>query len=134
MSSEQTALRRIMIIDDDGDIGESLRCWFEVNGYEVKVFTDGCSALASIALESERSPLDLVLLDLNMPGMDGMTVLHELRMRHREIPVIMMSGTSDPQAIRDAVRAGARDFVQKPMDLRFLREKCDRVLERRGMT
>lgn len=122
-----------MIIDDDGDIGESLRCWFEVIGYEVTVFTDGCSALASIALESERSPLDLVLLDLNMPGMDGMAVLRELRARHREIPVIMMSGTSDPQAVRDAVRAGARDYVQKPMDLRFLRERCERVLEQRGL-
>ncbi len=120
--------RRIMIIDDNLAICESLTVWLETLGYDAISFTDGCSALATIALEAGRSPLDLVLLDMNMPGMDGMAVLQELRRRHRDIPVIMMSGGSGREAFVEAVRAGARDYVTKPMDLMVLQRKCRQVL------
>ena len=121
-----------MIIDDDRFISEALQDRFESLGYEVLVFTDGYTALATIMLESSRSPLDLVLLDLNMPGIDGMTVLHELHRRHREIPVIMMSGTEDKGAFQKALRAGARDYVGKPLDFKILEQKCLKVLENGG--
>ena len=128
MASETIMRRRIMIIDDDRDVREALGCWLEAAGYEVLIFPDGYSALASIALELDRSPVDLILLDLNMPGMDGMAVLRELRRRQRTIPVIIMSGMYEQQVVRDAVSAGARDFVSKPIDLSRLRKTCERVL------
>lgn len=121
-------LRRIMIIDDSGDICEALTYWLEAIGYDAIACTDGCSALATITLESARSPLDLVLLDLNMPGMDGMAVLRELRQRHREIPVIIMSGTAMQEDFEEAVRVGACDFVQKPMDFALLQQKFQSAL------
>ena len=92
-------------------------------------FTDGCSALATIALESDRSPLDLILLDLIMPGMDGMTVLRELRRRYKEIPVIMMSALQEREVFKEALRIGASDYVHKPLDFNILEEKCHKILE-----
>lgn len=120
--------RRIMIIDDDRCIGEALRDRIQAAGYETIVMTDGCSALATIALESGRSPLDLVLLDLNMPGMDGMAVLRALHEKYPAIPVIMISATSEREAFADAVRAGARDYLPKPIDYKLLEEKCRKAL------
>lgn len=123
--------RRIMIIDDDRLIGEAVKDRLDALGYEAIAFTDGCSALATIALESKRSPLDLVLLDLVMPGMDGMAVLRELRHRHREIPVIMMSATQERETFMEALRVGARDYVRKPLDFNALEQKCRIILERK---
>jgi DNA-binding NtrC family response regulator len=120
---------RIMIIDDDRCICDALRDRLDALGYEAISFTDGCSALATIALESSRSPFDLVLLDLHMPGMDGMAVLGELHHQHRKTPVIIMSATSEREAFADAIRAGARDFLKKPIDSELLHQKCRTIFE-----
>ena len=121
--------RRIMIIDDDRYIGEAVKDRLDALGYDAIAFTDGCSALATIALESTRSPLDLVLLDLMMPGMNGMEVLRELRHRHREIPVIMMSTTEEKEDFMEALRVGGMDYVRKPLDFNMLEQKCRLILE-----
>jgi len=121
--------RRIVIIDDDRGIGEAVKDRLDSLGYDAIAFTDGCSALATIALESDRSPLDLILLDLIMPGMDGMTVLRELRHRYKEIPVIMMSALQEREVFKEALRIGASDYVHKPLDFNILEEKCHKILE-----
>jgi DNA-binding response OmpR family regulator len=129
MKWEVPMARRIMIIDDDRYIGEAVKDRLDALGYDAIAFTDGCSALATIALESTRSPLDLVLLDLMMPGMNGMEVLRELRHRHREIPVIMMSATEEREEFMEALRVGARDYVNKPLDFNILAHKCRLIFE-----
>lgn len=121
-----------MIIDDDRCIGEALRDRLDSIGYDTILMADGCSALATIALETNRSPIHLVLLDLNMPGMDGMAVLREMHYRHGHIPVIMMSATADREAFKAAIRAGAIDFLSKPIDYKLLEQKCRKMLEREG--
>jgi DNA-binding response OmpR family regulator len=117
-----------MIIDDDRCIGEALRDRLEAVGYEAIVMTDGYSALANMALEIGRSPLDLVLLDLNMPGMDGMAVLREMRHKYPGIPVIMVSATSERGNFTEAMRIGARDYLPKPIDYKVLVHKCQKAL------
>ncbi len=119
--------QRIMIIDDDRHICDALADRLRALGYEVVPFTDGCSALASLALESARSPVDLVLLDLNMPGMDGMTVLKELKSKHRGIPVIMMSATPSQESFKKAIEEGARDWIRKPMEAEVLTYKIAKL-------
>ena len=124
--------RRIMIIDDDRDICDALAHRLEVMGYEPIAYTDGCSALSAITLEHERSPTHLVLLDLHMPGMDGMAVLREMKMKHPQIPVIIMSGTSLRDGFEKAIEAGACDWIGKPIDFPALRSKVDRVFQADG--
>lgn len=120
--------QRIMIIDDDRSICDVLSDLLNGLGYEVLAFTDGCSALATMALESGRSRLDVVLLDLNMPGMDGMAVLREIRAKYPGIPVIMMSGTPAQESFKKAIDEGVRDWIRKPIDVEVLKEKLAKVV------
>jgi len=119
--------RRIMIIDDDRSLCDRLTELLRVLGYDAIAFTDGCSALATMALESGRSRLDAVLLDLNMPGMNGMAVLKEMSVRHPDVPVIMVSSTLDQESTREAMAYGAKDWIQKPIDLELLKDKLAMV-------
>lgn len=121
--------RRIMIIDDDRSICDLLTELFRALGHEALAFTDGCSALATMALESGRSRLDVVLLDLNMPGMNGMAVLREMRTQHPGVPVIMMSGTPDQESLREAIAQGAKDWIRKPIDAEVLTYKLAKVYQ-----
>jgi len=117
-----------MIVEDDRCIGEGVRDRLESMGYETVLRTDGYSALATMALEHHRSPVHLVLLDLRLPGMGGMSVLGELRKIYPEIPVIIMSATAERKDSLEAIQAGARDFLPKPIDPRMLEEKCRKIL------
>jgi len=119
---------RIMIVEDDRCIGESMQDRLQSLGYDTVLMTDGYSALATMALEHHRSPVQLVLLDLRLPGMDGMLVLGELRKIYPEIPVIMMSATAERADSLEAIKAGAQDFLAKPIDPRMLEEKCRKML------
>lgn len=118
-----------MIIDDDRSLCNLLTERFHVLGHEAIAFTDGCSALATMALESGRSRLDAVLLDLNMPGMNGMTVLKEMRAKHPGVPVIMMSAAPDQESVREAFSHGARDWIGKPIDMEMLKNKLAKVFK-----
>ncbi|OQW30538.1 MAG: hypothetical protein A4E19_09520 [Nitrospira sp. SG-bin1] len=116
-----------MIIDDDRSICNVLSELVRVLGHEALAFTDGCSALATMALEAGRSRLDLVLLDLNMPGMNGMAVLREMRTRHPGIPVIMMSETSDQESFSESMAQGVKGWIRKPIDVEMLKDKLART-------
>jgi DNA-binding response OmpR family regulator len=113
-----------MIVDDNRDICDGLKDRLDMWGYDVVICHDGASALAMIHLESIRSPFHLVLLDLNMPGMEGMAVLRRLRHQDNGIPVIIMSATARHEAFWDGIQAGAVDFIRKPIDYEELGRKC----------
>lgn len=88
---------RIMIVDDDLLMCEILKDRLEALGYSVIVVNDGHSALALLALETKPAPIPLVLLDVNMPGLDGFSVLRRMRASHPEIAVLMMSAALDEE-------------------------------------
>lgn len=119
---------RIMIVDDDRDICEALKDRLRASGYDVVTCHDGPSALAMMTLESTRSPIHLVLLDLQLPGMDGMTVLRRLGGPDNAIPVIIMSATARPEDFLAAIEAGAVACLQKPIDHEDLYRKCHLAL------
>ncbi|MEM6457422.1 MAG: sigma-54 dependent transcriptional regulator [Acidobacteriota bacterium] len=101
----------VLIVDDEADIRDSLSMILEYEGYRVDEAHDGRTALAKVA---ERAP-DAVLLDIKMPGMDGLETIEALRARGYAMPVLMISGHGDIQTAVEATRAGAYDFFEKPL-------------------
>lgn len=102
---------RVLIVDDEPNIRRMLSSLLEAEGHSTRAAEDGAAAL--VALETEEP--DVVLLDLALPGADGLTVLHTIRERWPDLPVIMMSGRA---TLSDAVRAtriGAFHFLEKPL-------------------
>jgi two-component system nitrogen regulation response regulator NtrX len=101
---------KILVVDDDPGIRDALRMILEYEGYEVLMAPDGKSALA--ALESTK--IDGVLLDIKMPGMDGLEILDRIVAREDAPPVLMISGHGDIATAVEATRRGASDFLEKP--------------------
>jgi DNA-binding response OmpR family regulator len=104
---------RLAIVDDDPHFVGYLETLLRTRGYEVQPFTSGADLLQ--ALHGDSAP-DVVLLDVLMPGMDGLDTLRALRVAHPGVQVIMLSGRQMPSTIVDAVRLGAADYVVKPDD------------------
>ena len=104
---------RLALVDDDQQFVEYLETLLRSRGYEVQAFTSGADLLQS--LHSEAPP-DVVLLDVSMPGMDGLETLKAIRAAHPHVQVIMLSGRNAPGTIVDAIRQGALDYVVKPDD------------------
>jgi two-component system nitrogen regulation response regulator NtrX len=103
---------RILVIDDEIAIRDSLRMTLEYNGFEFLAAATGQEGLAL----AERDAPDLVLLDIKMPGMDGLEVLGRLRSLNESLPVVMISGHGTTSTAVDAIKRGAVDFLDKPFD------------------
>ena len=102
---------RILVIDDEAAIRDSLRMILEYEDYR---FVGASSGQEGIALCQRERP-DLVLLDIKMPGMDGMEVLRSLRASDDTLPVVMISGHGTTATAVDAIKSGAADFLEKPL-------------------
>jgi two-component system nitrogen regulation response regulator NtrX len=103
---------RILVVDDDPDIRSSLELCLQYEGFEVVTAPGGAAALDAV----ERLELGAVLLDVKMPGMDGIELLGRLQAMRPELPVIMISGHADIRTAVDAIKKGAEDFLEKPLD------------------
>ncbi|MBP7813369.1 MAG: sigma-54-dependent Fis family transcriptional regulator, partial [Thermoanaerobaculia bacterium] len=101
----------VLVVDDEKAIRDSLRMILEFEDYRVDEAADGDAALRRVA---ERLP-DAVLLDIKMPGLDGLAVLRMLRERGHDVPVLMITGHGDVQTAVEATRQGAFDFLEKPL-------------------
>lgn len=117
--------RRLLIIDDNPMICEALKDRLEAMGYTVIVAHDGRTGLALMALEAKQTPIGGVLLDLQMPIMDGIQVLGELRTQHAHVPVVMMTAEQDHSFREKALSLGARQYILKPVDAKRLRQICE---------
>lgn len=117
---------RILVVDDEPDIRETVRDILEDEGYEVTVAENGLAARRSFA----RHAHDLVLLDIWMPDVDGITLLKEWSSPGGlECPVVVMSGHGSVETAIEATRLGAHDFVQKPISLARLLSIVSQALE-----
>jgi len=101
---------RILVIDDEAAIRDSLRMTLEYEGYE---FIGAATGQEGLALAEREAP-DLVLLDVKMPGMDGIEVLERLRHMNESLPVVVVSGHGTISTAVEATKKGAFDFIEKP--------------------
>jgi len=123
--SGQKAGKRILLVDDDAEIVESLRLALEANGYTVLVARDGNQGLAL----SERENPDLVILDMMMPKRSGFLVLEKMR-RTRETPmrVIMITANEGTRHKAYAEMLGVDDYIRKPFPMDRLIESVERLI------
>ena len=108
--------QRILIADDDNDLRTALGQLLELEGFGIAEAPDGEAALAL----TQQTRYDLVLLDVKMPGRDGLEVLAVLHARWPSLPVIMMSGQPGRNTVANALEGGACDFILKPFDDEFV--------------
>jgi len=108
--------KRILVVEDDMDIRIALGDRLKSMGFDVVTEDNGHSALSRIVLEVPRSLIHGVLLDLHIPVVDGITVLRQIRDRHPQIPIIVMSATNDPAQFIEARQLGASSYLRKPFD------------------
>jgi len=123
--SNETAAKRILLVDDDRDILESMRFALQANGYEVFIAKDGNQGLAMV----ERCDPDLMVLDMMMPKRSGFLVLETLR-RSREFPIriIMITGNEGNRHRIYAEQLGVDDYIRKPFTMDSLLDRIKRLL------
>jgi DNA-binding response OmpR family regulator len=123
--NSQKSSKRILLVDDDAEIIESLRLALEGNGYTVLVARDGNQGLAL----SERENPDLVILDMMMPKRSGFLVLEKMR-RTREVPlrVIMITANEGSRHKAYAEMLGVDDYIRKPFPMDRLIESVQRLI------
>jgi len=114
------ATGRILIIDDEAEIRESLQTLLELEGYEVTTAASGAKGLARVG----EKPFDLVLLDKALPDQDGFEVLASLRERDNALPVIMITAYGTLENAVHAMQAGATNFIQKPWTTKSCLQMC----------
>ena len=114
-AAEPAEAAHLLVVDDHAENRDLLARRLRGQGFTVAVAADGEEALRAL----ERTPFDLVLLDVVMPGMSGLDVLGDLRSRHglADLPVIMATARDDSSDVVAALRLGANDYVTKPLDL-----------------
>jgi DNA-binding response OmpR family regulator len=109
-------MARVLVVDDEPDSVELLQEFLTGKGYEVITASNGDDALKKVKAERPH----LILLDVRMPGMSGFDVLREVRQFDQEVGVIMVTGVNEEEAGRQALKAGAFDYIVKPLDLEYL--------------
>lgn len=119
-------LQKIALVDDDQNILTSVSMALEAEGFDVDTYPDGVAALKGIG----REPVDLAVLDIKMPHMDGMELLGEIR-KNDALPVIFLTSKDDEVDEVLGLRMGADDYIKKPFSQRLLIERIRAILRRR---
>jgi two-component system nitrogen regulation response regulator NtrX len=122
---------RILIVDDEASIRRSLAGLLTDEGWDVADAADGDAALA--AVREEAGHFDVVLLDIAMPGRDGIAVLEDLRAEFSELPVVMMSGHGNIETAVRSTRLGAFDFIEKPLSAEKLLLTIQHAVDQRRL-
>jgi two-component system response regulator MprA len=128
MATETTA--RVLVAEDDRSVRESLVLALSVEGYEVEAVPDGRQALDAIAREAP----DVVVLDVMMPVLDGLTVCRRLRAQHCEIPILMLTARHEVSDRVSGLDAGADDYLPKPFSLDELLARLRALLRRTSVS
>ena len=115
----------ILVVDDDETVGTTFRQFLTLEGHAVELANGGKAALEMVA----ATPPDLVIMDIRMPGLDGLETLRLLREIAPRVAVILVTAYGTSQTSIDAMRLGAFDYLMKPLDLDELRVVIDRALE-----
>jgi two-component system response regulator MprA len=120
---------KILVVDDERAVRESLRRALELEGYEIELAEDGRQALERLAREDQP---DAVILDVLMPGVDGLEVCRTLRSQGSRLPVLMLTARTQVEDRVEGLDAGADDYLTKPFALEELLARVRALLRRSG--
>ncbi|MBU1125224.1 MAG: response regulator [Candidatus Omnitrophica bacterium] len=118
-------MKKVLIVDDEPQFVELIKIRLEANGYETKTASTGEEGLVYV----ENHPPDAVLLDILMPGIDGLEVLRRIRKKNKSIPVFMLTAFSDEKRFLQAKELGASGFIVKTGDLKKEIENITNMLK-----
>lgn len=121
---------RIFVVDDDNDHLRAVTDWLTVSGFDVMAFERAEDAFKAVV---DQSP-DLVLTDLRMPGIDGVTLLNSIKRKAAGVPVILLTAHGDVAVAVDAMKRGAEDFIEKPYDADRLVAILTKAIEKGRMS
>ncbi|OYT74008.1 MAG: hypothetical protein CFK49_10310, partial [Armatimonadetes bacterium JP3_11] len=121
--------RHVLIVDDDDLVRETLHFVLEDGGYRVYAASSGAEALRLL----EREPIDIVLSDIFMPGMNGFDLLRQIREVAPNTPVILITGYGNIEMAREALKQGASDFITKPYNIHEIPIMIERNLTRHSL-
>ncbi len=129
-ASARDRRERVLVVDDSEGIRSYLASLLELRGYQVDTCEDGRRALE--LLDAGAAP-EVILLDVMMPGMDGIETLRQIREKHPQSDVVMLSVVGRAQTIVEAMRLGAADYLNKPFEAEDLDARLRELLERRQL-
>lgn len=112
---------RLLLVDDEERFLATTRILLEKRGVETLTAVNGSDALAVL----DEKPVDVVILDVKMPGMDGVEVLRRIKQKHPLVEVIMLTGHGSVESAVEGLKLGAFDYVMKPMDIPDLLAKAE---------
>jgi len=116
---------KLLVVDDEQEICEFLKSFFEERDYTVSVANTGEQALTQMKSEKPQ----VVLLDIKMPGMDGIQTLKEIKMKHPKSKVIMVTAIETRDRIEECLRLGADNYITKPLSLDYLEHDVQEKIE-----
>jgi len=123
---------RVLIVEDEHHLAEGLRFNLVAEGFDAEVVDSGERALER--LQAPVSPIDLVVLDVMLPGKDGFSVVTELRQMRNFVPVLMLTARGRPEDVLKGFAAGADDYLPKPTELAILLARIGGLLRRSAWT
>lgn len=119
---------RILIVEDEESLSELLRINLETEGYRVDVARDGKQAMESFSKKS----FHLILLDIMLPKMDGITVCRKIRAENRNVPILFLTAKNSSKDRIEGLRMGGDDYLGKPFELEELLLRVEKLLGRKG--
>lgn len=119
---------RILVVDDEPDVLALVADILTLAGYEVATVTGAAEALMLVQVAAP----DVILLDIGMPGMDGLTALQRLRVLKPHVPIVMLTGNTDEEIGRTTLRWGAFDYVGKPFHAAHLERVVEMAVAHHG--
>ena len=122
-------MSRILVVEDEPHIADGMRFNLEAEGHEVTVTGDGEQALA--LLVDDQKPMDVVILDVMLPGKDGFETAAELRAAGQYVPILMLTARGRADDVLRGFEAGADDYLPKPFELAILLARVNGLLRRR---
>jgi len=115
---------KLLVVDDQMGVRRLLYEAFSVEGYEVEMAANGHEALEKVKLAMP----DLILMDMKMPGMNGLQTLQEIKKINDAVVVIMMTAYGELEIVAEAVKLGIKEYVTKPFDINELRETVKKLV------